>query len=116
VTVPGGRPCSAAIAILYTRPGCPLCYTPRRTAAHASRRHGMILRVVDVSRDAALLQRFGNEVPLLQLPGGTVLQGRVAAERVQQAFREVAEGGSAGAGWGARLRAVLGLPPRAGRT
>ncbi len=74
-------------AVLYSRPGCPLCFALRRAAARAARRHGMRLQVVDVEKDEALRTRYENEVPVLLLPGGRILQGRVADDEIEAAFR-----------------------------
>ncbi len=73
-------------AVLYVRPGCPLCFALRRAAARAARRHGMGLRVVDVEKDEALRTQYGNEIPVLLLPGGRILKGRVPADEIEAAF------------------------------
>lgn len=104
----------AGSAVLYVRSGCPLCFVLRRSASRAARRHGISLRTVDVLSDAGLASRYANEVPLLVLPGGRVLRGRVAAGEVEAAFR--AAGRSRGSAPGPRwLRRLLGgLRPRDG--
>ena len=80
-------PPMAGEAVLFTRAGCPLCFALERLAQRSARRHGLPLRVVDVDSHPALVERYGNEVPVLELPGGVFLRGRVEAEAVEGAFR-----------------------------
>ena len=118
-------------ALLYTRESCPLCFALRRLAQRSARGHGMRLVVVDVDSDAALRSRFGDEVPVLELPGGVSIRGRAAAGTVDEAFRQAAirlrsvPAGSAGHQRGhvparhgglAWIRRALGLDPGARRT
>ncbi len=77
-------------AILYSRPGCPLCFSLLRTARRAARRHGVPLRVVDIRSDAELLARYDTEVPVLALPGGGTIQGAATPEDVEAAFEKAA--------------------------
>jgi glutaredoxin len=97
----------AGAAVLYGRPGCPLCFALKRSASRAAARHGIPLKIVDVLSDAALASRYASDVPVLVLPGGRVLQGCVAAGEVDSAFRAAARlaGGAPGPRW---LRRILG--------
>jgi len=79
-------------AVLYARDGCSPCFALKRLATRSARRHGVRLRVVDVDSDPALRERFGREVPVLELPGGVRLQGRASARDVDDAFRRAAGG------------------------
>jgi VanZ family protein len=90
--VSGGNPLPGE-AVLFTRPGCPLCYALHRAAARAARRAAVPLRVVDITHDATLASRYKNEVPVLLLPGGRRLQGRVEPGEVEAAFREAVQDG-----------------------
>ncbi len=74
-------------AVLYTRPGCSLCYTLRREAARLSRHCGIPLQVIDISGDADLEARYGSVIPVLQFPSGESLQGRPTAADLEAAFR-----------------------------
>jgi glutaredoxin len=60
-------------AILYTRKNCPLC----DEAAHLLRRlapeFGLEVEEVDVESDSALLERYGNSIPVIALEGEPVL-------------------------------------------
>ncbi len=79
-------------AILYTRHGCGPCFAMQRAAAHAARRAGISLRVVDVDADREAADRYGTEVPVLLLPGGGVLRGRATSAEIAAAFRDAAPG------------------------
>ena len=104
-------------AILYTRPGCAPCFVLRRSAARIARRHAIRLRVVDVRTDPDLEARFGREVPVLALPGGRTLRGRVEPDELEVAFRE-ARGAFAGRRTGVVpwLRRALAAVRRGRRT
>jgi hypothetical protein len=75
------------------------------------------LRVVDVSGDPALMGRYGNEVPVLVLPGGRALDARASTDQVERAFRETARAVAVAGGRGRVvewLRRALGRRRRAG--
>ena len=76
-------------AVLYTKPDCPLCFALHRSAAKAARGASIPLRVIDISQDTTLQSRYGNEVPVLELPGGRRIQGRAAPGEVERAFRDL---------------------------
>jgi len=92
-------------AILYSRHGCSPCFAMRRAAEHAARRTGLTVTVVDVDTDPALAARYGREVPVLALPGGVVLKGRVEPGAVEAAFASAARGARPGVA--ARARGVI---------
>jgi hypothetical protein len=93
------------VAVLYSRAHCGPCYALRRSAARAARRAGLPLVVVDIDSDPVLASRYGTEVPVLILPGGRTLSGRVLPGEVDAAFRAVVAG-TAG------CRPVAALPGR----
>jgi hypothetical protein len=59
----------------------------QRAAAHAARRSGITLRIVDVDANRDAGQRYGTQVPVLLLPGGGVLRGMPASAAIAAAFR-----------------------------
>jgi hypothetical protein len=63
---------SARTIGFVTRPGCSLCEEMRPAAEAAARRAGFGLRIVDVDR-AGLTERYGDRVPVVLGPGGSVL-------------------------------------------
>jgi len=78
-------------AVLYTRHACPLCFALGRLAERSSRRHRVGLIEADVDADPALQLRYGNRVPVLELPGGASLSGRSGAREVDEAFSRAAD-------------------------
>jgi glutaredoxin len=86
VSGPGAE---AGGAVLYARDGCPPCFALKRLAERSARRHGVPLRVIEVDSDPDLVARFGEQVPVLLLPGGVRVQGRAGAREVEEAFRRV---------------------------
>ena len=110
---------AAPAAVLYTRAGCPLCFTLRRAAARAARRHRVPLRIVDIGEDGDLARRYANDVPLLSLPDGTTFRGRADPDDLALAFAGaaraagarggVAAGSGTGVPWLARLLAAVGI-------
>jgi len=91
-------------AVLYSRHGCGPCFAMRRAAGRAARRAGLALVVVDIDTDPALAARYGHEVPVLELPGGVLLKGRVEPGAIEAAFAAAA---GARPGVAARARRVV---------
>lgn len=77
----------AGEAVLYARDGCPPCFALQRLAGRLARRHGVRLRVIEIDSDPDLVERFGEQVPVLLLPGGVRVQGRAGAREVEEAFQ-----------------------------
>jgi len=77
-------------AVLYTRAACPLCFALARLAERSSHRHRVGLIEVDVDTDPALRKRYGDTVPILELPGGGSISGRAEAREVDAAFGRAA--------------------------
>lgn len=76
--------------MLYKRSGCPPCFAVGRLAERSSRRHGVALIEVEVEGDPDLVERYGDRVPVLELPGGGSISGRAEAAEVDEAFRRAA--------------------------
>ena len=65
---------------IYGKPGCHLCdemksLVHRVIATHA---HTITLDEIDISTDAALLDRYGLEIPVLMIDGKKVAKYRVS--------------------------------------
>jgi len=88
VTATEGNP---RAAVLYTREHCALCAALGRLARRSARRHGIPLVVRDVDADDALRSRYGDRVPVLEIPGGASFAGRSGAAAVDEAFRAAAD-------------------------
>ena len=76
---------------LYSRPGCHLCDTAREVVARVCADLGEVYAEVSIDDDPALVERFGEEIPV------TFVDGR------QHDFWRVDE---------SRLRTALTTPPR----
>ena len=76
---------------LYSRPGCHLCDTAREVVARVCADLGEAYAEVSIDDDPALVERFGEEIPV------TFVDGR------QHDFWRVDE---------SRLRSALTTPPR----
>jgi hypothetical protein len=60
----------------------------KRAAGRAARRRNVALVVVDVDSDPDLRRRYGDQVPVLELPGGRFLRGRVTSDEIERALVE----------------------------
>lgn len=69
------QPASPLAAVLYSRQDCHLC----DDAEELLRRHGFEVQVVDVDRDPALVERYGQAVPVVLIDGKERFRGRVDA-------------------------------------
>ena len=77
-------------AVLYTRAGCPPCFALARLGERSSRRYRVGLIEMDVDTDPVLTKRYGDRVPILELPGGGLISGRAGAREVDEAFARAA--------------------------
>jgi VanZ family protein/glutaredoxin len=77
-----------ARVVLYSRSGCAPCFEMKRAAGRAGRRLGIPMVVVDVDSDPDLRQRHGDEVPVLELPGGRLIRGRATSDEIESALRD----------------------------
>jgi glutaredoxin len=64
--------------LLYTRRGCHLCEQAEDLLATL----GVAAALVDVDRDAEALARYGLRVPVLEIDGRVVLEGRFEERRL----------------------------------
>ncbi|MEG3616005.1 MULTISPECIES: glutaredoxin family protein [Isoptericola] len=77
---------------MYTRPGCHLCDDAREVVASVCERAGAAWREIDIETDAALTERYGDYVPVVEVDG--VQQGfwRVDAARLARRLAAPAGG------------------------
>jgi hypothetical protein len=73
--------------VLYTRPGCHLCDVARETVATVCRDLGEDFDEVDISGDAELAARYGEEIPVTLVDGRQHDFWRVDAGRLRAALR-----------------------------
>jgi glutaredoxin len=69
-------------SVLYTRRGCRLCEEAEDMLAAV----GCNPRLVDVDADADLAARYGLRVPVLEIDGAVVLEGRFDEQRLAAAL------------------------------
>ena len=80
---------------LYSKPGCGLCDEMKQALFEAAR--GLRVRVteVDISRDEALMERYGLDIPVLFINGSKAAKHRASvselAKRLRIADRESRE-------------------------
>jgi glutaredoxin len=73
-----------------TRPGCHLCEEMKEAIAKAARGISIHLREVDISKDAELEGRFGNDIPVLFVNGSKAFKHRATVRELQKRFRQEA--------------------------
>jgi glutaredoxin len=55
--------------VLYTRPGCCLCDEARQVLERVRRRHPFALSERDIEQDDALLRRYLERIPVVEIDG-----------------------------------------------
>ncbi|MDZ7267115.1 MAG: glutaredoxin family protein [candidate division KSB1 bacterium] len=65
----GGRSAAGIVVEVYSRPECHLCDEAKAQLRRLQRRHGFVLREVDISADARLLAEYGTRIPLVWING-----------------------------------------------
>jgi glutaredoxin len=72
---------------LYTRPGCHLCEQAHEILRTAARSCDVQLRRVNIDADPALVQRYGERVPVAAIDGKDVLVWPFTLGQAQRALR-----------------------------
>ena len=54
---------------LYSKPGCHLCESAEEVLDGLQTRYPHVLRVVDITTDAGLLERYGERIPVVVIDG-----------------------------------------------
>ena len=90
---------SKAISLtLFTKPGCHLCEEAKTVVdsvidkfkSEHSSENPIELTEVNILEDQALLEKYGEEIPVLQINGATHAYWRIDSERLISALNEVA--------------------------
>lgn len=71
---------------LYTRPGCHLCDEMKAVVRRVQGQVACELTEVDISRDEALLKRYGRHIPVLVADGVEVARTRVGVAELLAAL------------------------------
>ena len=72
---------------LYSRPGCHLCDDMKAVVERVARSVPLTLIVVDISTDAELEQRYGQEIPVLLIDGRKAAKYRVSEEELSRKLK-----------------------------
>ena len=75
-----------AEAVLYTRADCHLCQRARAILEAIGRDLPLAIREQDVDADPALRARFGLTVPVVEVDGRVLAEGRVSEFRLRRAL------------------------------
>jgi predicted PurR-regulated permease PerM len=70
--------------LLYTRKNCPLCDAFEQKIQSLLKRHAFDFCRVDVENSPVLVERFGARVPVLEINGKVVAEGRATSEELEQ--------------------------------
>ncbi len=76
--------------MVYTRDGCGLCREAEAVVADVARGHDV--RVVDVDADPVLQRAYNIRVPVVEVEGLEVAEGRVTPGTLRRALRDGAAG------------------------
>lgn len=71
---------------LYTTPNCTLCRDVLEDLALLAAEHDLAVRVVDVSQDTALAERYVLLVPVVEVAGGPTLQPPISIRQLRSAL------------------------------
>lgn len=73
----------------YTKPGCPLCEDAESLLEVAGRRFPIAIQPVDIRRDPRLFALYGERIPVLEFPDGTLLEPPVTRDRLTAILRRM---------------------------
>jgi hypothetical protein len=78
---------AVATVVVYSREDCCLCDDALREVEAARASVPFALRVVDVDRDPALAERYGHEVPVIEIDGRKAFKYRVTSRELLRRLR-----------------------------
>ena len=71
---------------MYTRAGCHLCNDALDVVSQVCAAQSVDFQLVDIDADPALRERYGEQVPVVTVDGGTVGFWRIDPEVLRQAL------------------------------
>jgi glutaredoxin len=85
----GMQTAMATVALaLYTRPGCHLCDDMKAVVQPLARELGCALDEIDITGNATLEARFGNEIPVLFVDGRKAFKYRVTEPELRRRLQD----------------------------
>jgi glutaredoxin len=75
----------------YTKAGCHLCEEARELLEEIAEETEFTLTEIDIRSDPAVFELYRYRIPVILIDGETLLEGRIEAEELQQAFQEKEE-------------------------
>lgn len=90
---------------IFSRPGCHLCDEAKALLRELQAGHSFRLREVDISERADLLERYGEEIPVVFINGRKLFKYRVDPEQFARGLRR-AQSRRWRLPWGVRSRAA----------
>ena len=72
---------------IYSKPGCHLCDRAKAVLERAQRQAAFALEEVDISQDAELLARYGNDIPVILLDGREIARHFVRERQLLELVR-----------------------------
>lgn len=79
----------AQLVTVYSAPHCTLCRRALEDLELLAGEHDLMVRVVDVTLDAALAQRYLLAVPVVEIAGGAVLQPPISIRALRSALETI---------------------------
>lgn len=74
--------------IIYTKPGCHLCVEAKAEIARAACGDGYTLQEINIESDAALVSRYGWEIPVVVVNGVVAFKYRLTADEFRDALKK----------------------------
>jgi len=75
--------------VLYSRPGCCLCDEARQVLERVRQRHPFVLRERDIEQDDALLRRYLERIPVVEIGGLEAFELYVDEPELERLLYEV---------------------------
>jgi glutaredoxin len=72
---------------IYSKPGCHLCDEMKATVRRVVHDSNVSVDEIDISRDPALLERYGLEIPVLWIDGTKVAKYRVSESELRRIIK-----------------------------
>ena len=72
---------------LYSRPGCHLCDEMKAVIARVARTVPLTLQEIDISGDPGLEERYGLEIPVLEIEGRKAAKYRITEDELTRLLK-----------------------------